>query len=98
MFMRIAWAKVEPGLWSQFEAKYREVGSAMPPGLTARWLVQDTHDPDAGFFVTLWESADAIRNWESSSDYRDSFIPIRPFLIGNVSVSVCEVKFAQETP
>lgn len=91
MFMRIVWAKVRPGAWAQHEARYKSLNEPAE-GLRSRWLVQDTNDPDAMFVVGLWESLDAIKNWEASDYYRKTYAPaLRPFLEGGWTVSVCEV-------
>lgn len=94
MFMRITWGRVDSGKWADFETRYRQVAKADVPGLLARWLINDTKDPDSIFAVTLWSNADAIRAWENSPDYKNNFLAaLEPYMVGAYSVSVCEVKF-----
>lgn len=95
MFMRITWAQLQPGVWDAFMAKYRMVAKPDTPGLVSRWVVQDTNNTESIFAITLWETREAIRDWEMSEDYRNGFLPaVEAFLVGSYSVSVSEVKYA----
>lgn len=95
MFMRLMWGKVRPGSWAQYEARYKAVSQPFP-GLRSRWLIRDTADPDALYAVGLWDSLDAIRQWESSPHYRDVYAPaLKPFLVGELAVSICEVRHTE---
>lgn len=96
MFVRITWGRVDPGTWPQFERRYRDVIRPDTAGLLARWLVQDTKDPDNFFAVTLWQTAEAIKTWESSDEYRDVFLAaIEPFMISRYSVAICAVRYGE---
>jgi quinol monooxygenase YgiN len=91
MFMRLTWAKLRPGMWSQYEAKYAELTRASP-GLVARWLLRDTKDPDALYVISHWQDLDAMEDWETSEYFQQVFLPsIRPMLEGGFTVSVCEI-------
>jgi heme-degrading monooxygenase HmoA len=99
MYMRITWAKVQPGLWSAYEQEFKRLVDPTTNGLLARWLVHDSQDPDALFVVTLWDSLEAIRDWEASRYFNEQFIPgLKPFILGAYSVSVCEVSYAAVAP
>ncbi len=93
MLMRLTWAKVRPGTWEQYEARFREVAGAPVPGRRTQWLARDTADPDALYLVSLWDDAESIAAWERSAHYAKEFVPsLKPFLDGEYSVSVCEVR------
>ena len=96
MLMRLTWAKVRPGTWSQYELRYREVASAPVMGRQTQWLARDSNDPDAIFIVSLWDNADSIKAWEMSNHFVNVYVPtLKPFLDGEHSVSVCEVRDRQ---
>jgi heme-degrading monooxygenase HmoA len=97
MYVRIYWGKTQPGAWPDIESKYRELNAIPIPGLRARWVTQDTNDPDSMFTITLWEDIKSVRDWEASPAYRDTFLAaVKPFLVGSHTVSLCEVKVASE--
>ena len=94
MYMRIAWVQTEPGQGSKYEAEFRRVYSA--EAMRAVWLSNAHDNPDSYFIVTLWDSLQAIQDWESSSAYLTGIAaPLNAFILGNYSVSVCEVKYAR---
>ena len=98
MYMRIYWGRTQPGAWPDIEAKYRELNKIPIPGLEARWVTQDTNDPDSMFTVTLWRDIESVRAWETSPAYRETFwAAIKPFLIGSHTVSLCQVKVSSDT-
>jgi heme-degrading monooxygenase HmoA len=94
MYMRIAWVQVEPGQAANYENAFRNVASA--GNMRAIWLTNSHDNSDSYFIVTLWDSLEAIQKWEESSDYKERFSPaLRPYILGNYSVSVCEVKYSR---
>lgn len=98
MFMRIYWGRIEPGCWPDIEKAYRELNEIPVVGMRARWVTQDVNDPDNLFTITVWESADAVRAWESSSDFHDVFqARVKPFLAGSHTVSLCEIRVGNVT-
>jgi len=95
MFMRIAWVRVRPGSWSQFEVRYAEQARTVP-GLKGRWLSRDVNDPDSIYVVSLWESIELLTAWEESDYFRNVLMPgIAPLVEAGLTVSVCEVQHAQ---
>ena len=95
MFMRMTWAKLRPGVFEQHEVKYRELGRAVP-GQRARWLARDTKETDAIYAVSLWDSMDAIHDWERSEHYLKVFLPaMKPDMEGEFTVSICEVRHVE---
>jgi heme-degrading monooxygenase HmoA len=95
MFMRMAWFKVRPGRWTEYETRYKE--SMRPsPGLKGRWLSRDNQEPDAAYVVSLWDSLEAIQAWENSDHFDKVFLPsIQPLLEVGLTVAVCEVRHAE---
>jgi heme-degrading monooxygenase HmoA len=81
-------------MWDDLQAVYARVSDPHIEGLSARWLVRDTVDTDAFFAVTLWETSEAIKAWETTPEYQTEFLDkINPFTLGTYSVSVCEIKY-----
>jgi heme-degrading monooxygenase HmoA len=63
MYMRIIWGKILPGQWDAFEVAFKKAleirGEAK--GLQGQWLIQDENDPDAGYSISQWDSAEDMR-------------------------------------
>src|SRR5436190_1208904 len=67
MFARLAWGKVKPGTWGQYEQLYHD--EILPrtrevKGLRFRELLRGTDDPDEGISLTLWESREDLDAYE----------------------------------
>lgn len=97
--MRITWGKVRPGMWVPFEELYARIADPVTPGLVGRQLVRDAVDMDAFFAVSVWETREAIVEWEASEHYRERFInSIDPFMLGAYSVSIGDIRYASHWP
>ena len=91
MFLRLYWSRIRPGSWEAVRDRYVELGRTDVPGRIARWVTQDTNDPDSVITVTLWQSQADIQAWEASTQYERSVGSMRPYLVGSQTVSLCEV-------
>ena len=100
MYMRISWVQVEPGQISNYLEVFERVYFA--DKMRSVRLCQAHDNPDSVFIVSLWDSLESIQEWEASRNYLEHINPkLKPFILGNYSVSVCEVKYsrvASETP
>jgi heme-degrading monooxygenase HmoA len=97
MYMRIAWVQTEPGQAAKYEEAFKQVYYA--DTMRAVWLGQTNDNLDSFYIVTLWDSMEAIKEWESSPDYLKHVNPmLNSFILGNYSVSVCEMKYSHGLP
>ena len=87
MRVRIISGKLRPGTWDAYEAAYKEVmaKSGQVPGLRARWLARDVKDPDAGYWISLWEDEASMRAYEGG-DVLKKHDPAEadPLLLGRI--------------
>lgn len=100
MQMRIIRGKVKSGMWAEYEAAYKAVISQVGtvPGLAARWLARDEAEPDWGYSVSVWESEQALSDYESSSRLKDVITPaLQRFFAGEYSTSHCTVVHSEFT-
>jgi heme-degrading monooxygenase HmoA len=98
MQMRIIRGKVKPGQWAEYESAYKAIVSKIGaiPGLKARWLAHDRTDPDWGYSVSVWESEEALRNYEQGSQLRDVVTPaLQQFFGGDYTTSHCDVVYME---
>lgn len=94
MFMRISWGRVKPGKWQEYEKRYREVlaSAAGSQGASARWLLRDLDDPDAGYSVSLWESEEAMVRYSSDPDIRMKMqAAFNDLFTGEFETHLCDV-------
>jgi len=97
MYMRIAWVQTEPGQAEKYEAAFKKVYRAET--MRAVCLGQTSDNPDSLYIITLWDSLEAIKDWESSPLYLKSINPmLNAFILGNYSVSICEMKYSHGLP
>ena len=71
MFARVAWGKVKPGTWDEYEQIYHD--EILPAtrdikGLHLRELLRGADDPDEGISLTLWESREDLDAYGSGGD------------------------------
>jgi heme-degrading monooxygenase HmoA len=68
MFIRMVWGKLRPGSWEEYERHYHErlATGANIKGLKERQLLRSTEDPDEGVSVSIWETLDDMRHYETS--------------------------------
>jgi heme-degrading monooxygenase HmoA len=99
MLMRITWGKLHPGTWRAFEQAYKDTGvtkGAEVDGLRGRWLVQDDHDPETGYAVSLWDSCEAMWVYEQSAFYIQEGLPaLKPFVVGEFTTTYGEMRVIQ---
>ena len=100
MHMRIIWGKIRAGQWERYEAAYRKVFLSNTPsieGLRARWLVRDVNDRDAGYPVSVWETAEAMKQYETGIFFRNEVKPtLQPFFVDDFDTTHCEVRVSEE--
>ena len=69
MFIRMVWGKLRPGIWGEYERHYHErlanSDNTAIQGLKERQLLRGTEDPDEGISVSIWETLDDLRNYET---------------------------------
>ena len=94
MYMRISWVQVEPGQITNYLEVFERVYFSKK--MRSVRLCQANDNPDSVFIVTMWDSLEAIQEWEASRNYLENISPkLKPFILGNYSVSVCEVKYSK---
>lgn len=97
MHVRIYWGRVIPDSWQALERKYASFAEMPVEGLVSRYVMRDVNDPESMFTVTVWRDLESVQAWESSDAYRDLYLAaVSPHLVGSGSVSLCEVRVAQE--
>ena len=82
MFMRIIWGKILPGQWDAFEAAFKKAleTRGKPKGLQGQWLIRDENDPDAGYSISQWASAEEMRAFWDTKERRNAMSLIDRFL------------------
>lgn len=93
MYMRIAWGRVDPGRWDEYEAAYRQGAAAAgrPEGLVSHRLLRDIDDPDTGYTLLLWDSEESMKAYEHSVNMETRLEPIAPFFPAAFVVNRLEV-------
>jgi heme-degrading monooxygenase HmoA len=96
MIVRITWGRVKSGQWNEFERAYRTAAEAKNvKGLKSRWLCQDTRDRDGGFTITLWETEQAMADYEKTEAFQQLLLAVQPFFIDEYKSYTCDLKFSK---
>ena len=99
MFARIAWGKVKPGTWDDYERLYKD--EILPKtrevkGLHFRELLRGADDPNEGISLTLWESREDLDAYERSDLYNGLVDHARAFYVGEYWVKHFDVRLGEE--
>jgi heme-degrading monooxygenase HmoA len=67
MYVRMVWGKLRPGSWGDYARHYHErvAGAGDVKGLRERQLLRSTEDPDEGISVSVWDTLEDLRNYET---------------------------------
>ncbi len=96
MYMRIVWGKIRPGEWDGFEKAYKAAVDRRGKinGMKSQWLLRDEKDPDAGYSISLWTGADAMRDYAESKASKETLTTLQPFFVNQYTVTACEVRYS----
>lgn len=91
MIMRVSWGKIRPGMWDRFEQLWKESAARMDgtAGLAGHWLLRDTEQENAGYSMSLWESAAAMN---AASEMRQLTPEMNDCFTGQYVLTTCEVR------
>jgi hypothetical protein len=82
-------------LWAHYTAKAMAKGAEVDD-LRGRWLVQDDHDPETGYAVSLWDSREAMWVYEQGAFYLQEVLPaLKPYVVGAFTATYGEMKVIQ---
>lgn len=98
MFARVAWGKVKPGTWEDYERIYHE--EILPAtrdikGLRLRELLRGSDDPDEGISLTLWDSREELDAYEQSSIHQEMVDRARAYYVGEFWVKHFDVRLGE---
>ena len=82
MLARVAWGKVKPGTWEEYERVYRDEilpASRGVKGLHFRELLRGTDDPNEGISLTLWDSREDLEEYELGTTYQTFVERVKQF-------------------
>ena len=67
MYIRMVWGKLRPGSWEEYERHYHErlASHTDIEGLHERQLLRSTEDPDEGISVSIWDTLENLRSYET---------------------------------
>jgi len=99
MFARVAWGKVKPGTWEEYERIYREEivpASRSVPGLHFRELLRGTDDPNQGISLTLWESRADMEAYERGPTYQGFLERVKGLYVGEYWIKHFDVRLGED--
>ncbi len=99
MLARVAWGKVKPGAWEEYERIYREEilpASHGVKGLRFRELLRGTDDPNEGISLTLWDSREALEEYERGETYRHFVERVKQFYVGEYWIKHFDVRLGED--
>jgi heme-degrading monooxygenase HmoA len=99
MWARVAWGKVKPGTWDEYERVYRELilpASRNVTGLRFRELLRGADDPNEGISLTLWDSREDMEAYERSATYQDFLERVKEFYVGEYWIKHFDVRLGEE--
>ena len=73
MYLRIAWGRLRPGAWDEYERHYCEriVPSDQEfDGLLDRQLLQCAQNPDEGISFSVWDNLEDMAAYENSETHQ----------------------------
>ena len=93
MHMRISWGRVNPGQWDEYERAFIQALKDSGPidGLIGRTIARDLDDPDTGYSVSVWESAEAMEAYESGVSANQILPKIKQYFGGAFVTNRLEV-------
>jgi heme-degrading monooxygenase HmoA len=99
MFARVAWGKVKPETWQEYERFYHD--EVLPKtrdlkGLVFRELLQGADDPNEGISLSLWESREDLEAYERSDVYERIVERGRAFYVGEFWVKHFDVRLGEQ--
>jgi heme-degrading monooxygenase HmoA len=80
-------------MWSEYERLFLQVDATSSgfKGLKCRWLLRDLDDADAGFSISLWESAEELDRYRAAiRDVREN--QSRALFVNEYTRYECEVR------
>jgi heme-degrading monooxygenase HmoA len=99
MLARVAWGKVKPGTWEEYERVYREQilpSSRDVKGLHFRELLRGVDDPNEGISLTLWESREDMEAYERGPTYQGFLDRVKDFYVGEYWIKHFDVRLGQD--
>ena len=99
MFARVAWGKVKPGSWEEYERIYREEilpASRNVKGLRFRELLRGNDDPNEGISLTLWDSREDLEEYERGATYQGFLERVKQYYVGEFWVKHFDVRLGEE--
>ena len=96
MYMQIVWGKIATGKWNEFEAAFKAAMAKRGEvkGLSDHWLARDQNDQNAGYSITLWDTAADMQVFWDSQMRKDVMAPLEPYYVNQFTTTHCEVKYA----
>ena len=88
--------QILPGQWDAFEAAFKKALEIRGhvEGLKGQWLLRDENDPDAGYSISQWESADAMQAFWDSKKRHEAMAVLQPFYVNQYTITNCAVRLA----
>jgi heme-degrading monooxygenase HmoA len=96
MYLRISWGALKPGTWDDYEATHRRVvpGVGSVDGLRGRIIARDVDRPDTGYSISMWESLEAMRDYEEGP-LAAVMSELEPYFGGEFSTHRCDLRDQQ---
>ncbi len=93
--LRITRGRIQPGTWDEFEAALQQAVESLGhvPGLISRSLARDLKDPDQGYAISVWESLEAVDNYEKSDLAKTVNPMLQSYFTGDYQSDHCEIRY-----
>ena len=94
-FLRLVGGKLRPGGWQEYQGHYLqsvEGDSGENPGLLGRQLLRGTDDPDEAVSLSVWNSLDDMRNYETGESRQSLAREVEHLYTGQYWVKHFEVR------
>ena len=96
MYVRMVWGRLRRGRWDEYERHYNEniLGSAIEQveGFLGRQLLRSSENLDEGISISMWDSLDSMRDYETSLDRQGSVKATEHLYTGDYWVKKFEVR------
>ena len=95
MFVRMLWGRLRVGMWDEYESYYNEHIEPITQGIDGfrgRQLLQSTENPDEGMSITMWDSLDALRQYDLSRERQEAARGVEHLYTGEYWVRNFEIK------